>query len=168
MSRQSLRLGYTLTVCGGILLVLVFAPLYAFLPTCAYWQSRPNVADHTSANQEIGFLSAGTHVEIDVYVYGGNEALTAQVVNIGLDNITREELVVNEGTITFEVPKNDYYGLYLRNDFGRNYTAGDKQVLVKVYYYYYNYIFFAVGIIVLVLGVFLILYHVLKSRARNR
>jgi hypothetical protein len=151
-----------------ILLALVFAPLYTFLPACAYWQSRPNVADHTSANQEIGFFPAGTHVRIDVYVYGGNEALTAQVVNIGLDNITKEGLVVNGASIAFEAPKNDHYGLYLRNDFGMYNTAGDKQVLVKVYYYYYNYIIFAVGIMVLVLGVFLILHHALESRTRNR
>lgn len=140
-------------------------PLYAVLPACAYWEARPNVASLQGMSQNIGFLVGGTYVRLDVYVYGGDQELSVQVLNVGLDAITNKELVDSSSSIAFEVPKNDYYSIYLRNDFS-NY---EKQVLIKVYYYFYFYIFLTLGIVTLGLGVIaLILSSESKNRARNR
>jgi hypothetical protein len=114
----------------------------------------------------LGFFVAGSHVELEVYVYGGDGKMSVQVMNVGLDKITKEAGVYYYGFLAFEPPQNDYYSLYLRNDYG--YQQNDKQILIKVYYYFYNYIFFILGIVVLGLGVALIISYELKSRARNR
>jgi hypothetical protein len=167
MSHPFTEKGFILTLCGVILLILSFMPLYAFpFPSCLYWESRPFLANGGSLNQNLGFFVAGSHVELEVYVYGGDGNMSVQVMNVGLDKITKEAGVYYYGFLAFEPPQNDYYSLYLRNDYG--YQQNDKQMLIKVYYYFYNYIFFILGIVVLGLGVALIISYELKSRARNR
>jgi hypothetical protein len=165
MPYSLIKIGYILILFGVIFTVLSLIPLYAVLPACAYWEERPNVAILQDTNQNIGFLVGGTYVRLDVYVSGGDQELSVQVLNVGLDAITNKELVDSSSSIAFEVPKNDYYSIYLRNDFS-NY---EKQVLIKVYYYFYFYIFLTLGIVTLGLGVIaLILSSESKNRARKR
>ena len=161
---------YITVLFGVIFLVLSLLPLYAFLPSCLYWESRPYLANGQGMNQALGFFVSGTYVKLDIEVSGGDGRVSAQVLNVGLGNITQQASVDTNGFLAFESPKNDYYSLYLQNSYGF-FSFGqenDKAVLVKVYYYFYNYIFLALGIAVLGLGVALIINNELKRRARNR
>lgn len=146
----------------GIALVAVsFLPLYAFLPACAYWESRPYLPNGHHLNQDIGFFVVGSYVRFDVFVDGGDGEITAQVRNMQLDRVTTEYLVEGSGFIAFGVPKNDYYGLYLRNTHVVTFpTNNNKQILIKVYYYFYNLLFLASGGVIVGLGAALIVsYH---------
>jgi hypothetical protein len=151
---------------GVVLVAVSFLPLYAFLPSCAYWESRPYLADGGSLNQDIGFFAVGSYVKLGVYADGGDNQISAQVLNIGLDNITKEAGVEGEGWLAFEVPKNDYYSVYLRNTHARYIweLPNDKQILVKVYYYFYNLLFLVSGVAAVALGTALIIYYHRKSR----
>jgi hypothetical protein len=166
MSHAFAERGFSLFISGAALLILSFMPLYAVLPACNYWEARPFVANGNYTNQDIGFFVAGTHVELDVYVYGGDGKMSVQVINVGSSIITKEASVDSSGFLAFEPPQNDHYSLYLTNDY--RYQQNDKQILIKVYYYFYNYIFFILGIVVLGLGVAMIISYELKSRAKNR
>jgi hypothetical protein len=150
---------------GVVLVVLSFLPFYAFLPSCAYWETRPYLADGDVLNQDIGFFAVGSYVKLNVLVDGGDGQISAQVLDIGLNNITKEGNVDGSGVFAFEVPKNDYYSLYLRNTH-RTYVwepLNNKQILVKVYYYFYNLVFLIFGVAIVALGTALIVYYQRKS-----
>jgi hypothetical protein len=159
--------GYMAVVLGVIFLVLSILPLYAFLPSTLYWESRPILVNGGSLNQNLGFFVAGTHVELMVYAYGGDERMAVQVMTVGLDEITQEAGVINSGFLAFDPPRNDHYTLHLTNTFSYL-SQNNKQILIKVYYYFYNYILLALGIAVVGLGVVLIISNEMKIRARNR
>jgi hypothetical protein len=163
MSHLFSKKGIILTLCGVTLLILSFMPLYAFLPSCLYWEARPYVINSQSMNQDLGFFIAGSYVKLNVYVYGGDGKISVQVLDVGLNSMTQEGSVRSSGFVAFEPSKSDYYSLYLTNGYGY-----DKQILIKVYYYFYNYIFFILGIVLLGLGVVLILNQELKNRKVNR
>jgi len=154
MAQSLLKRRYVPILFGVIFLVLSLMPLYASLPSCLYWESRPYLANDGSLNQDIGFFVTGSYVKLDVYVYGGDGKISVQVLNVGLNNITQEGSVESGGFLAFNPPQNDHYSLYLKNDYG---YQNNKHILVKVYYFFYNYIFFALASVALVLGVILII-----------
>jgi hypothetical protein len=116
-------------------------------------------------NPIIGFLAVGSYVKLNVLVYSGDNQISAQVLDIGLNNITKEVGIEGEGWLAFGVPRNDYYSLYLRNTHRYVWEPpNDKQILVKVYYYFYNLLFLVSGVAVVALGTALIIYYQRKSR----
>ena len=148
---------------GLVLVPSSFLPFFAFLPSCAYWELRPYIASDDRLNQNLGFFAVGTYIKLMVYVDGGDNQISAQVLDIELDDITREANVEGEGWLAFEAPKNDYYSLYLNNTYDF-WKPNDKQVLIKVYYYFYNYVILVSGVAVVALGTTLIFYYRRKSR----
>jgi hypothetical protein len=139
--------------------------MYTFLPANLYSEARPIVTNDSSFNQNIGFFVVGSYVKLDVYVYGGNGKISAQVLGTGISNVTKAVNIVGTGTILFEVPKNDHYSLFLKN---ANLAPSNKQVLIKVYYYFYNDIFLISGIIAIALGAIIIFSHEVRNRTKNK
>jgi len=164
-SLSSLEKGTIIIFIGTILLAMSIVPMYAFLPANLYWEARPNVTSGSSFNQDLGFFVVGSYVRLDVYVSGGNGKISAQVLNAGMNNVTKETGIVGTDTILFQAPNNDYYSLFLRNVY---LVQSDKQVLIKVYYYLYNDIFLISGIIVIALGTAIIFYYGVKTRSSNK
>jgi len=164
-SWSSLEKGTIIIFIGTVLLAMSIVPLYAFLPANLYWEAKPNVASGSSYNQDIGFFVVGSYVKLDVYVYGGNGKISAQVLNTGMNNITKETSIVGTGTILFQVPNNDYYSLFLRNAY---LIQNDKQVLIKVYYSFYNDVFLVSGIVIIALGTAIIFYYGVRNSASNK
>jgi hypothetical protein len=148
---------YIFVLLGVILLALSFVPLYAFLPATFYWEARPTVANGEGLNQKIGFLIDGSYVLVDVYVYGGDNQITASIVDSS-DNIVKQGLIENSGLFFFEPPRNEYYSLYLENGYSFS-TENGKQILVKTYYYLYNILFLISGLIILIGGFVLAVFH---------
>jgi len=165
MAQSLFKRRYVPILLGVIFLVLSLMPLYAFLPSCLYWESRPYLTNDGSLDQDIGFFVTGSYVKLDVYVYGGDGNISVQVLNVGSNNITQEGSVDSSGFLAFNPPQNDHYNLYLQNDYG---SKNGKQILVKVYYYFYNYIFFTLASVALLLGAALIISYESRSAAQNR
>jgi hypothetical protein len=165
MAQSLIKRRYVPILLGVIFLAVSLMPLYAFLPSCLYWESRPYLANDGSLDQDIGFFVTGSYVKLDVYVYGGDGNISIQVLNVASNNITQEGSVDSSGLLTFNPPQNDHYSLYLQNDYG---SQNGKQVLVKVYYYFYNYIFFTLASVALLLGAALIISYESRSAAHNR
>ena len=167
LSSVQLERGLSLISLGIVFILVGFAPLYSFLPSSLYWEARPYVSNGQDLNQNLGFLIAGSYIKLDVYAYGGDGQVSAQVLNIGLDNITKEDVIDGRGVISFGVPNSGYYSLLLRNAYQYSYQ-NDKQVLVKVYYYFWNLVLLTSGIVLSFSGFGLILYYELKNRAKGK
>lgn len=161
-SLSLLKKGYILVLSGIVFLAFSLVPFYAFFPACEYWEIRPTIANGEELNQNIGFFVWGSFLKVDVYVYGGDNQLTAYLVDSS-NNVFNQGVIDSSGTIVFHVPKNDYYGLYLKNDF-KWFGENNKQILVKVYYYLYHDFFLFSGIIILILGFTLVTYYKFKPK----
>jgi hypothetical protein len=160
-----LEKGTIIILVGTVLLAMSIVPMYAFLPANLYWEERPNVASGNSVIQDIGSFVVGGYIKLDVSVYGGDNKISAQVLDTGWNNVTKETFFERNSTITFEAQNNGDYSLFLRN---ANLTQNDKQVLIKVYYYLYNDIFLISGIIVIALGAVIIFHHGFGKRPSNK
>ena len=163
-SLSTLEKGSIIAIVGFVCLIVSFAPLYNYLPANLYGESRPSINNGESIYQVIGFLDIGSHVILNISVYGGDGKITAQVVNLGLNPITGAVVINGSGAISFHVASTSYYSLHLTNTLKSQ--SNDKQLLIKVYYYYYNDIFFIVGILLVVVGVVVIIFHVIRSKKK--
>jgi len=167
LSSGQLERGFSLISLGIVFILMSFVPLYSFLPSSLYWEARPYVSNGQDLNQNLGFLIAGSYVKLNVYAYGGDAQISAQVLTVGQDNITKEDVIDGSGVISFGVPNSDYYSLFLRNAYQSSYQ-NDKQILVKVYYYFWNLVLLTSGIVLSFSGFGLTLYYELKNRAKGK
>jgi hypothetical protein len=147
---------------GVLFLALSFIPSHAFLPSSLYWEARPVVAGGKESNQIIGFPAIGSFVRLDAHVYGGNNQIGVDLRDSSNGTI-RSGVAENYETIVFDVQKNDYYSLYLKNT-----DYGDKLILAKVYYYFYNYFFLVPGMTSLILSLVLVLRYSLGTAKSNQ
>ena len=164
-SSSLLKKPYILILLGVLFLVFSIIPFYAFLPACVYWELKPAVANGDELNQEVGFFVLGSFARLHVYVSGGDKQITAYLMDSS-GNIFDQGLVDNSGVFYLHVPRNDYYNLYLKNDF-KWLSQNDKQILVKVYYYLYQDFFLFSGLIMLILGYGLTLWFELKPKPKR-
>ena len=150
---------------GAVLFASSFLPFQTFLPSSAYYESRPNLTNGATWVQEVGYFVVGSYVKLNVSVYGGDNKIYAQVVNKDLTNITEEVEINGNGAISLDIPKNGVYDLRLRNPSISSYN--NEQILVKIYYYFYNYLFLAPGIPLIVSGIFLMVYSRRRENKEN-
>jgi hypothetical protein len=155
-------MGYTLVILGILFLALSFVPFYAFLPACDYWEIRTSIGNGEESNQNIGFFLWGSFVQVNVYVYGGDRQLTVYLMDSSGD-VFNQGVIDGSGTFFFQVPKNDFYSLYLKNDF-KWFSENNKQILVKVYYYFYRDFFLFSGTAMLIIGFMLIIYYIIQTQ----
>ena len=147
---EYVKLSIIAVFLGTVLVGASFLPFQTFLPSSAYYESRPNLANGVTWIQEVGYFVSGSHVKLDISVYGGDNKISAQVVNKELINITKELEINGNGAFSLEISENGVYGLRLRNP--NLFSNNNEQILVKSYYYFYNYIFLALGILLIVSG----------------
>ena len=151
-----LKWSISILALGIVLVAASFLPFQAFFPSSAYYESRPNLANGATWIQQVGYFVSGSYVKLDVSVYGGDNKISAQVVDSDLTNITKEVIIDGNGVIALVIPKSGVYGLQIKNpDIS---SVNDEQVLIKSYYYFYNYIFLVPGVLLIIAGILLLIY----------
>jgi len=98
-----------------------------------------------------------------VLVSGGNNSITLFLMD-GATGTLKSAVVNVSQSLSLNVPKNDFYILYLKNSHSLS-STNNKQILVKIYYYFYNYVFGFVGSILLVPCIILVLHSYLAERS---
>ncbi len=152
-----LKWSISIIILGIVLVAASFLPFQTFLHSSAYYESRPNLANGATWIQEVGYFVAGSYVKLDVSVYGGDNKISAQVVDSNVANVTKEVIIDGNGVIALEIPESGVYGLQIRNlDIS---IPNDEQILIKSYYYFYKYIFLVPGILLIVAGIILVIYY---------